>query len=97
MRVEDLAVEDYHDLVNALVEGPSVEAVCSFRIEWSASSDKHQFRHVPGSWESNVVFNTAKVAWTAASESARFVSDAASTSTSLFAQVGHERNGVFFS
>jgi hypothetical protein len=90
-------MEDYHDLVNALLEGPSVPAVASFHIEWAASRDKHRLHYPPGQWDANVVFNSAKVAWSASTATARFVSDPASTSTSLFAEVGHERNGVFFS
>ncbi|MCI0538232.1 MAG: hypothetical protein L0Z50_23750 [Verrucomicrobiales bacterium] len=96
VQVHDLELEDYHDLVNALLDGPSVAAVASFEIGSTKSKDKHHF-HDPGtSFDVNVAFNTATVAWEAESEFATFVSDPASTSTSLFAEVGHERNGVFF-
>jgi len=92
-----LRVKDYHDLGNALLEGPSVPAVASFDIEWEASSDQHRFRHVTGGWIAKLVFNSARIAWKAKTATATFVSGPASTSTSLFAEVGHERNGVFFS
>lgn len=96
MAVEDLEIEDYHDLVNALLDGPSVEGEVSFRIDWTASKDKHQFHNVAETWDANVVFNTATVQWEGRTDTAHFVSDAQQTSVSLFAEVGHERNGVFF-
>jgi hypothetical protein len=89
-------MQDYGDIVNALLEGPSVPAVASFNVDWTASHDRHHFRYPPEQWEGNFVFNTARCAWRAQTKTAMFVSDAASTSTSLFAEVGHERNGVFF-
>ena len=35
LHVADLEIEDYHDVVNALTDGPSVEATVSFDIGWS--------------------------------------------------------------
>ncbi|HEY8226931.1 MAG TPA: hypothetical protein VIG25_16765 [Pyrinomonadaceae bacterium] len=96
MDVSDLEVEDYHDLLNALLDGPSLEAEVSFRIDWTASQDKHRFSFAPETWAANLVFNTATVEWEGRTETSMFVADPASTSTSLFAEVGHERNGVFF-
>jgi hypothetical protein len=97
MHAEDLEVEDYHDLVNALLDGPSDEAECSFRIEWAASSDRHHFRYEPDKWESKVRLTTAQAWWKAESEFVLFETDAIETSHSLFAEVGMERSGVFFS
>ena len=34
LEVEDMETEDYHDLVNALLDGPSEEARASFEVEW---------------------------------------------------------------
>ena len=44
------------------------------------------------------VISSASVAWSAVNEATglHFVSDAAATSQSEFAAVGHEKNGVFF-
>lgn len=97
MRVGDLRMRDYHDLGNALMEGESAPAVASFHIEWAASRDRHRFRYPPEKWAASVVFNSAQVAWRARTRTATFVSDPAPTSMSLFAEVGVERSGVFFS
>lgn len=96
MEVADLAVRDYGEIVNALLEGPSVPAIASFRIEWTSSQDKHSFHYPPETFDANVVLTTAQASWEAETATARFVSDASSTSFSLFAEVGHERNGQFF-
>lgn len=97
MQVANLATQDYHDLINALTLGPFLPAVSSFDIAWMASGDRHRFHYEPETWDANVVFNTAQASWQAETEHASYVSDPASTSVSLFAEVGHERNGAFFS
>jgi hypothetical protein len=43
-----------------------------------------------------VVLTEARAAWEGETARAHYVSDALVTSHSLFAEVGHERNGVFF-
>ena len=34
--VDDIDVEDYHDVVNAILDGPSLEAEVSFKARWHA-------------------------------------------------------------
>jgi len=41
--------------------------------------------------------DTATMAWSARRNDFKFVSDPANTSTTIFAEIGRERNGVFFS
>jgi hypothetical protein len=43
-----------------------------------------------------VVLNEAKAEWEGETAKAHYVTDLLATSRSLFAEVGHERNGVFF-
>lgn len=44
----------------------------------------------------SVIENQAIMEWTATVGGAAFVSDPARTSHSAFAEIGHERNGIFF-
>jgi hypothetical protein len=97
MSVSDLEIPDYFNGDNALVLGPSEPGVVSFHIEWTKSNDKRQFRYEPEQWLANVVINEAKAEWEGETAKARYVSDPLATSASLFAEVGHEQNGVFFS
>ena len=51
LHVSGLDVEDYHDIVNALQDGPSVEATVSFDIHWLAAS-RNSKRSVAGCGQS---------------------------------------------
>jgi hypothetical protein len=96
MVVRDLPSRDYHDLVNAISLGPFLPGVVSFRVEWASSSDKRHFHDAGSSFDATVVLNSAKAWWEGETSEARYVADDISTSASLFAEVGHERNGVYF-
>jgi hypothetical protein len=100
MDVRDLASRDYHDLATAIAGGPFLQAEISFRVEWASSSDKHHFHDpgtVPGSgFDADVSFTSAKAWWQGETSEALYVAGDISTSASLFAEVGHERNGVYF-
>ncbi|HEU0304971.1 MAG TPA: hypothetical protein VFR32_10380 [Gaiellaceae bacterium] len=96
MDVRNLASRDYHDLFNAIGGGPFLPAVVSFRVEWASSRDRHHF-HAPSiEFDADVVFNTARAWWSGETSEATYVADDISTSASLFAEVGHERNGAYF-
>ena len=96
MDVRDLPSRDYHDLVNAITGGPFLPAVVSFRVEWARSDDRHHFHHAPIEFDADVSFTTAKAWWQGDTAAARYVADDISTSASLFAEVGRERNGTYF-
>jgi len=96
MDVRDLPSRDYHDLVNAITLGPFLEGVVSFRVEWASSSAKRHFHDEAGGFDADVVLNSAQAWWSGETSAARYVADEISTSASLFAEVGHERNGVHF-
>ena len=96
MDVRNLPSRDYHDLVNALSEGPFLPAVVSFRMEWARSQDRHHFHDAGISFDADVVLTTATAWWSGETSAARYIADDISTSASLFAEVGHERNGVYF-
>ena len=99
MSVSDFEIPDYFNWPNAAVLGElegSEPGVVSFHIEWTKSSDRRQFRYEPEQWRANVVLNEAKAEWEGETAKAHYISDLPATSHSLFAEVGHERNGVFF-
>jgi hypothetical protein len=96
MHVSDFEVEDYHDLFNALQDGPSIPARVWFDIRWSGVSRRVSIRDVTNRFSGRYIEDTATVSWRAEERGARFRSDPADTSTSEFAVIGRERNGVFF-
>jgi hypothetical protein len=92
LNVTDMALEDYHDLVNALMDGHSQEASVAFDVRWvgnggafEASSADFSFTGVKG---------TASIEWSGRNESGfQFHSNPGNTTS--VAILGRERNGVF--
>jgi hypothetical protein len=99
MRVTDADVEDYHTLKNALMEGQSDPASVSFVIRWQGVNARVDVRDFQLGFAGRFIEDSATVEWTASVPSTgfSFVSDPAATSKTTFAEIGSERNGVFFS
>jgi hypothetical protein len=97
MDVRDQELEDYHDVVNALMDGPSVPASCSFRFDWSGELSVQQIRDKTQRFEGSFVQDEATVSWSAETRAFSFESDSAESSTNKFSVLARERNGVFFS
>jgi hypothetical protein len=96
LAVTDLEIEDYHNLPNALVDGPSDDADVSFVVHWKRGTKKVDTRDTTLGFAANLVENTATIQWTATILGQTFQSGPENTSVSSFAAVGHERNGHFF-
>jgi hypothetical protein len=98
LHVTNLAIEDYGTLRNALSEGASVPATVSFDVTWSGPvTQRLNVQDATHTFAGEYAVNQAKASFSASESGFTFTSNAASTSTSLFAETGHERNGIFFS
>jgi hypothetical protein len=94
LHVADLAVEDYGNVVNALKDGPSLEAMVSFDASWSGVNQRVKIRNKDKDFGGEFIRNSATLVWSGSNESGfRFQSDLLSAG---FATIGHERNGSFF-
>ena len=83
---------------SAAVRHPSQER-CRSRWLWSGVNDRLNIKNtdpVFGGFAGEFVRNTAQMEWSAAVGDYTFVSDPMVTSSSSFAEIGHERNGSFF-
>jgi hypothetical protein len=101
MRVSKAPILDYGTIQNALNGGgPSpVPGSVSSKVVWSGGGPKVNIRNtdpVFGGFEGQFIRDTAQMEWTATVGNYTFVSDALATSSSSFAEIGHERNGSFF-
>src|SRR5947209_1847401 len=101
MRVSNAPVFDYGTIQNAFFGGgPSpVPGSVSFKVVWSGGGPKVSVRNtdpVFGGFEGEFIRDTAQMEWTAKVGNYIFVSDPLATSTSLFAEIGREKNGSFF-
>ena len=96
-QVSDIDVEDYHDVGNALTDGPSVPGSVSWNIQWSHAMGRTKIRDTANNFTGDFVQTVAQIAWSGETATAQFVSDPARTSVNEFSLLAHERNGVFFS
>ncbi len=111
LTVDDLDVEDYGNLANALRDGPSSPASVSYTMRWSGVKarvdvtdfetstnppDNHRFagRFIEGT--AVIERFTATVFDASANTIFSFVADPSRATMSKFAEIGRERNGVFF-
>jgi hypothetical protein len=97
MSVANLHLEDYFNLANALADGHEVDASVSFNVEWTGDVTRRvHVENATQGFAGRYAETQARISWTGSEDGFTFVSDPASTSTSIFAETGHERNGVFF-
>jgi len=98
----DVPVFDYGTLTNAFfgpVPSPLPTGSVTFRVVWSGPGQRVHIRNtdpVYGGFAGEFIRNTAQMEWTATVGDYTFVSDPLATSSSSFAEIGHERNGSFF-
>ena len=93
LHVADLDVEDYGNVVNALQDGPSVEASVSFDVTWSSVEERVKIRNPDNDFGGEFIHNTATLTWSANEAGFTFTSNPLDSD---FAEIGHERNGAFF-
>jgi hypothetical protein len=97
MSMTNLALKDYFDIPNALFrfEVPvSVDANCSFDVEWTGPVTSMGPVNTPGS-TGQLSMTRATMTWSATNSLGfHYVSNPSGT-TSAFAQMGHVQNGVF--
>jgi hypothetical protein len=96
MALTDYAIPDYHDFVNFANNGPFLPGMVTFDVEWSGVLQRVKDRIPAQGYAADFLYDTAAISWSGQQGDFTFASDPASTSTSQFAAIGHERNGRFF-
>jgi hypothetical protein len=98
MTMTDLRLLDFFDIPNALfhLEDPvSVGASCSFDVRWSGPVSDRSPVTAPAGSTGDLVSSQVTMTWSASNDQGfRFRSEPTGT-TSVFAQLGRVRNGVF--
>jgi hypothetical protein len=96
MHFTDQAVMDFGSIPNAIGNGPSSPATVTYDLEWSGVVQRSQVSDTASGYAGQFIQTNATINWTAhAANGFAFTSDAGGQST-VFAEIGHERNGVFF-
>ena len=96
MHIKDVDLEDYHDLVNALKDGPSVPASASLHIRWRDVKNRFKVRDATNGFAARFTETAATIEWSGEESGFKFVTDPAKTSISRLALIGREHNGIFF-
>jgi hypothetical protein len=101
MEASDVPIYDYGNETESLFGGvPGTPGSVSFKVTWNGVDERLNIRNtdpIYGGFAGEFVRNAAQMEWTAVVGDLTFVSDPLATSSSSFAQIGHERNGSFFS
>ena len=101
MEADDVPILDYGNILNALFGGGSAPTPgsVSFTVTWSGGDERLKIRNtdpVYGGFAGEFIRNAAQMEWAATVGDFTFDSAPLSTSSSAFAEIGHERNGGFF-
>src|SRR5207245_9932567 len=96
LALDDLDEEDYHDLHNALIDGPSDPASVSFEMRWQAIAKPMNVTDSVHRFTGRFRRCAVQSEWSATAPGFSFVSDPANTTTNVRSVIGRERNGVFF-
>ena len=94
----NVRILDFHNIPNALFGGgaPPEPGVVSFEVRWFGVDDRVNINNPSNGFAGEYVRGQARMEWTATVGDLRYVSDPIETSSSEFAELGHERNGSFF-
>jgi len=95
----NIAVSDFFSIPNSLLHGaiaPPVPATVSFAVHWGGPGTEVRLRDTVNGFVGDFLENSASMAWSASSAGLLYQSGSEDESVSVFAEVGHERNGRFF-
>jgi hypothetical protein len=86
-------IDDYGNVVNALTGGAEVSASVSFAINWSGVQQRLNLSNPDLGFAGEYVHTAASLVWSATESGSSFTANPLAAD---FAEIGHERNGVFF-
>ena len=98
LEAREVPIEDYGTIVNALFGGgpAPTPGFVSFTVTRHGVNERVNIRNDNDGFAGEFIRNIAQMAWTATVGDFTFRSDPLKTSSSSFAEIGHERNGIFF-
>jgi hypothetical protein len=95
--IVDIDVLDHTKKENAFVLGPAVPAALTYEVRWRGPTKRDiTVQDANNGFRGRFLENQATLSLSVSQAGFKFVSDPANTSTSVFAQLGREFNGIFF-
>lgn len=97
LAVRDAPILDHGTIPNSItgMGPPPLPGTVSLRVEWRATGATISVRNAAQGFAAELAPATAQMEWTARVGNHEFASAPLATSTSLFAELGSERNGIF--
>ena len=96
----NVPINDFGTGANSLFGStPPIPGTVSFKVVWSGVEERVNIKNTDpnnGGFAGEFVRNSAQMEWTGTVGDLTFASAPLSTSSSTFAEIGHERNGTFF-
>jgi hypothetical protein len=93
--VSHLKIDDYGDVVNALTTDNDIaHGTVDIDLDWSGKVSTGTFRNTAHKFDIDFIRGAAALSWAAHEPGFEFVSTG--TNPGGFAEIGKERNGVFF-
>jgi hypothetical protein len=97
----NVPIHDYGTVANSLFGGgpTPIDGTVSFKVAWSGVGERLNIKNtdpVFGGFAGEFLRNSAQMEWTGTVGDLTFASAPLATSSSSFAEIGHERNGAFF-
>jgi len=101
VQASNVPIFDYGSIPNALFGGgpAPVAGQVSFTVAWNGVNERVNLQNsdpIYGGFAAEFVRNGAQMEWSGTVGDLKFESAPLSTSSSSFAELGHERNGSFF-
>jgi hypothetical protein len=97
LQVANQSVRDYYNIPNSLNNGDSVAATVSYTIHWDGVTGRRQVRNTDLRVAGLFVDTAATIEWSGSNANGFAFTSSPVGQTTISAQIGHERNGVFFS
>jgi hypothetical protein len=89
-------VQDFGSIPQSLSGAPGAPATVSFDVRWSGVNQRLNIKDAAAGFGGEFVRGRAQMSWSAVVGDYAYQSDPLETSSSDFASLGTERNGVFF-
>jgi hypothetical protein len=96
LALKDMDEEDFHNLRNALINGPSDPASVTLEMRWNAIAGPISVTDPVHRFTGRFRLCSVQIEWSATVPGFRFMSDPASTTVNVRSVIGREHNGVFF-
>jgi hypothetical protein len=97
MVAQNVPVLDHGQIPNALsgMGPPPQVATVSFRVEWGGSTQRVPVNNAAQGFAGEYIRNNSQMEWSATMGEYEFLSAPLASSSSSFAEIGREHNGLF--